>query len=243
MGATLAGCRAVPVAVDDQWRIDVTSIAAADAERALCLWVNTPGNPAGGIDDLDAAAEWGRAHGVPVLSDECYVEFTWEGPRRTILGSGTEGVLAVHSLSKRSNLAGVRVGFYAGDPQLVRFLADVRRHAGFMVPGPVQAAAVAAWSDDAHVEVQRERYRTRLELVRKALGAVGVDAPFPGGSFYIWAPAPHGDDWAFTRRLADEGGALVSPGELYGDAGRGYVRIAVVQPDERIELVHERLTR
>ena len=97
----------------------------------------------------------GREHGVPVLSDECYVEFTWDGPPRTILEHGPEGVLAVHSLSKRSNLAGVRAGVYAGDPELVRYLSEVRKHAGFMVPGPVQAAAVAAWGDDAHVDEQR----------------------------------------------------------------------------------------
>ncbi len=129
MGATLAGCRAVPVAVDERWAIDLSSIDERDAARALCLWVNTPGNPAGGLDDLGAAAAWGRARGVPVLSDECYVEFTWDGPDaasgwpgHTILEHGLHGVLAVHSLSKRSNLAGVRAGFYAGDPELVEYL-------------------------------------------------------------------------------------------------------------------------
>ena len=102
----------------------------------MCLWVNTPGNPTGGLDDLAAAAALGRAHGVPVLSDECYVEFTWTGRPRTILESGLDGVLAVHSLSKRSNLAGLRVGCYAGDPDLVDYLREVRKHAGLMVPGP-----------------------------------------------------------------------------------------------------------
>ncbi len=96
------------------------------------------------------------------FSDECYVEFTWDGPGRTILEHGTDGVVAVHSLSKRSNLAGVRAGFYAGDPELVRFLSEVRKHAGFMVAGPVQAAAVVAWGDDDHVDAQRaKRYRER----------------------------------------------------------------------------------
>ena len=108
-----------------------------------------PGNPTGELADLGAAAAWGRDRGVPVLSDECYVEFTWDGPPRTILEHGADGVLAVHSLSKRSNLAGARAGFYAGDADLVHYLSEVRKHAGFMVPGPVQAAAVAAWGDDA----------------------------------------------------------------------------------------------
>jgi succinyldiaminopimelate transaminase len=234
MGATLAGCRAVPYT-------DLTAIAADDAARALCLWTNAPANPTGELADLGAAAAWGRARGVPVLSDECYVEFTWDGPPRTILEHGADGVLAVHSLSKRSNLAGARAGFYAGDADLVRYLSEVRKHAGFMVPGPVQAAAVAAWGDDAHVEEQRVRYRSRLEAMRAALAEAGIHAPMPSGAFYLWVPAPDGDAWALTRRLAHEAGALVSPGEFYGPAGAGHVRVAVVQPDARIQLVADRL--
>jgi aspartate/methionine/tyrosine aminotransferase len=203
--------------------------------------VNVPGNPTGALGDLGVAAAWGRERGVPVLSDECYAEFTWTGPPRTILEHGGDGVLAVHSLSKRSNLAGARAGFYAGDPELVRFLSEVRKHAGFMVPGPVQAAAVAAWNDDVHVEEQRERYRRRLDATATALAKAGVDAPFPDGAFYLWAPAPDGDAWGLARRLAETGGALVSPGEFYGPAGAGFVRVAVVQPDDRIALVAERL--
>ena len=234
MGATLAGCRAVPYRTLDD-------IDPGDADRALCLWVNVPANPTGDLGDLGAAAAWGRERGVPVLSDECYVEFTWNGPPRTILEHGADGVLAVHSLSKRSNLAGARAGVYAGDPDLVRYLAEVRKHAGFMVPGPVQAAAVAAWGDDEHVEEQRERYRRRLDAMVTALAKAGVDAPFPDGAFYLWAPAPGGDAWALARFLAEDGGALVSPGEFYGPDGSGFVRVAVVQPDERIALVAERL--
>ncbi|MFP5320560.1 MAG: succinyldiaminopimelate transaminase [Acidimicrobiia bacterium] len=243
MGATLAGCRAVAVPVRDDWTIDLDAIDEADAARALCLWVNTPGNPAGGLDDLGAAAEWGRAHGVPVLSDECYVAFTWDGPPRTILHHGTEGVLAVHSLSKRSNLAGGRAGFYAGDRELVAYLREVRKHAGFMPPAPVQAAAIAALADEDHVDVQRERYHRRLLALQAAMAGIGLDVPMPGGGFYLWVPAPGGDAWALTERLAREGGAIVSPGEFYGAAGSGHVRIAAVQPDERIALVVERLAR
>lgn len=234
MGAALAGARAVPYA-------SLADITEGDAARALCLWVNVPGNPTGELADLGATAAWGRARGVPVLSDECYIEFTWNGPARTILAHGLEGVLAVHSLSKRSNLAGMRAGVYAGDPELVDYLSELRKHAGFMVPGPVQAAAVAAWADDGHVDEQRERYRRRLQLMRAALRHLGVDAPMPAGAFYLWAPAPDGDAWALTRTLAQLGGALVSPGEFYGSAGAGFVRIAVVQPDDRIALVAARL--
>ncbi len=241
MGAILARCRAVPVPVDDQWRIDLGAISPDDAARALCLWVNTPGNPAGNIDDLEAAARWGHDHGVLVCSDECYVEYTWDGPPRSILQHGREGLLAVHSLSKRSNMAGVRCGFYAGDSGLVHYLGELRKHAGFMLPGPVQAAATAAYDDDAHVAVQRQRYRQRLELMQRVAALFGSDAPLPAGGFYLWAPAPGGDAWAFTRRLAEEAGVLVSPGEFYGPQGTDHIRIAVVQPDDRIALAAQRV--
>lgn len=241
MGAIFAGCRAVPVPVDDNWSIQLDAISEDDAARALLLWVNTPGNPAGGLDDLEGAAGWGRRHGVPVFSDECYVEFTWDGRPRTILEHGTEGVVAVHSLSKRSNLAGVRVGFYAGDAAIVDFLREVRKHAGFMVPGPAQAAGVAALADQQHVDDQRDRYYSRLERMAAVVRALGVEVSLPRGGFYLWVPAPGGDAWAFTRRLAREAGALVAPGEFYGPAGAGHVRIAVVQPDDRVTLVEQRL--
>lgn len=241
MGATLAGCRAIPVPVDHRWRIRLDAIDPNDARRALCLWVNTPGNPAGGLDDLGAAAAWGREHGVPVLSDECYAEFTWDGPPRTILQHGPDGVLAVHSLSKRSNFAGARVGFYAGDGDLVTYLSEVRKHAGFMVPGPVQAAGALAWADDTHVDEQRSRYRERLDAMVEGLAAVGIEAPSPGGAFYLWVPAPAGDAWALAERLATEGGLLVSPGEFYGAAAADHVRIAVVQPLDRLRLALDRL--
>ncbi|MDH3683198.1 MAG: aminotransferase class I/II-fold pyridoxal phosphate-dependent enzyme, partial [Acidimicrobiia bacterium] len=241
MGATLAGCRAIPVRVDDEWRLDLSTISDDDASRALCLWVNSPGNPAGGLDDLEAAAAWGRERNVLVASDECYLAFTWDGPPRSILEHGRDGVLAVHSLSKRSNLAGNRSGFYAGDPDVIHYLGEVRKHAGFMQPGPSQAAAVAAFGDEDHVVAQRARYRQRLDLMRRVAALFGSDAPLPGGGFYLWAPAPGGDAWAFTRRLATDAGVLVSPGEFYGRQGVGHVRMAVVQPDERIALVASRV--
>jgi succinyldiaminopimelate transaminase len=240
MGALLAGCRAVPVPTRADGALDLEAIDADDATRALLLWVNSPSNPTGALDDLVAAARWGRTNGVPVFSDECYAEFTWSGPPRTILVDGLDGVVAVHSLSKRSNLAGVRVGFYAGDPELVAYLQLVRKHAGMMVPGPAQAAAIVALDDDAHVDVQRNRYRSRLEQLAGALSAwSGTDVPLPDGGFYLWIPVE--DGWAFAERLARDGGAIVSPGEFYGEAGRGYVRAAVVQPTERLRLVAERL--
>jgi succinyldiaminopimelate transaminase len=240
MGAILAGCRPVPVGSLPDGRMDLDSIDPFDADRALLLWVNSPGNPTGTLDDLDAAAVWGRAHAVPVFSDECYVEFTWSGRGRTILESGVEGVVAVHSLSKRSNLAGVRVGFYAGDADLVSYLQEVRKHVGMMVPGPAQAAAIAALDDDEHVELQRGRYRARLDLLAEVLSEwSGGQVPLPDGAFYLWVPV--NDGWEYTERIARDGGALVSPGEFYGPDGAGFVRVAVVQPDDRVQMVAERL--
>lgn len=240
MGAVLAGCRAVPVAAAADGGIDLSSIDPADAARALLLWVNSPSNPIGALSDLAAAAAWGRANDVPVFSDECYVEFTWDGPASTILHSGLDGVVAVHSLSKRSNLAGVRVGFYAGDAELVSYLKEVRKHVGMMVPGPAQAAGAVALADDAHVAVQRDRYRHRLQRLAVVLSKwSGIDVPLPAGGFYLWFDA--GDGWEFTERLARVGGALVSPGDFYGAGGSQNVRAAVVQPDDRIELVATRL--
>jgi aspartate/methionine/tyrosine aminotransferase len=248
MGALLGGLRAVPVPVDEHFRLRLTpdAVSDADAERALVLWVNSPANPAGALDDLAAAAAWGRERGALVASDECYAELTWDGPPRTVLGhgggpQGLDGVLAVHSLSKRSNLAGLRFGWYAGDPAVVRFLREVRQHAGFMVPGPAQRAGAAALADQAHADAQRETYRDRLARLRQIMAAAGVDAPMPEGGIYLWAPAPDGDAWALTARLAQQGGVIVSPGEFYGTAGAGYVRVAAVAPMERLDLVASRL--
>ena len=177
---------------------------------------------------------------MPVFSDECYAEFTWDSPARSALQHGLDGVVVLHSLSKRSNLAGLRVGFYAGDADLVHYLKEVRKHAGMMVPGPAQRAAVVALNDDASVAIQRDIYRRRLETMSRVLSTwSGIDVTPPAGGFYLWFDAK--DGWAFAERLAREGGALVSPGDFYGAGGANNVRVAVVQPDERLQLVAKRL--
>jgi succinyldiaminopimelate transaminase len=240
MGAILARCRAIPVPLDATGRLVLDAIADDDASRSLALWVNSPGNPTGSVDDLGAVAAWGRARRIPVFSDECYVEFTWGGSGRSILEHGVHGVVAVHSLSKRSNLAGGRIGFYAGDPDLVHYLQEVRKHVGMMVPGPAQAAGVVALDDDEHVEAQRQRYARRLRRMADVFGAwLARRIELPAGGFYLWFAV--GDAWSFAERVARQGGAVVSPGELYGSAAQDHVRVAVVQPDDRIELVAARL--
>ncbi|MFM8236379.1 MAG: aminotransferase class I/II-fold pyridoxal phosphate-dependent enzyme [Actinomycetota bacterium] len=245
MGAILAGLRPVPVPVDADWHLDLDAIDPADAARALLLWINEPGNPAG--QTADAArfgryAEWGRRQGVVVASDECYVEFA--PTPATILAAGVDGVLAVHSVSKRSNLAGMRVGFYAGDPALVEYLVETRKHAGLMAPSPVQAAATAALGDDDHVEIQRARYRDRRAMVLAALRSLGLVHSGGDMAFYLWlrAATPGGPDgWALAAGLAAAGGLLVAPGDLYGAAGSDHVRLALVQPDDAFERVCARL--
>jgi succinyldiaminopimelate transaminase len=245
MGAVLAGCRVVSVPpVDDEGGgMDFDAVDPQDARRALLAWVNSPANPSGTLADFATASAWGRRHGVPVFSDECYVDFTWAAPGRSILEEGADGVVAVHSLSKRSNLAGVRAGFFSGDPGLVTYLREVRQHAGLIVPGPVQAAAVVALSDEAHVAAQRARYLERLELLAGALCDAGIPAQVPEGTFYLWPGAPDrwGNGWELAEDLAGRAGLLVSPGVLYGEGAERHVRVAVVQPTERLELVAERL--
>lgn len=241
MGAELAGLRSVPVPVDENWNPRLDAVDPADAARALCLWVNSPGNPAGAVDDLNAAAAWGRDRSIPVLSDECYIEFTWNQPAASILNAGTDGVIALHSLSKRSNFAGARFGFYAGDSDLVFYLSEVRKHAGNMVPGPVQHGAIAALGDDDHVDQQRARYHERLTFMADTLAGIGLDTSMPAGGFYLWVPAPEGDAWGLTRWLIEHAGVLVSPGEFYGPAGANYVRLALVDSLDRLQMVADRL--
>ena len=240
MGATLSGCRPVAVPMTASGGIDISKISADDAKRALMIWMNSPSNPTGALDDMEAVVKWGRANNVPVFSDECYVEFTWQGKPSTALQYGTEGVIALHSLSKRSNLAGLRVAFYAGDADIVHYLKEVRKHAGLMVPGPAQAAGVVALNDVEGVKVQAQVYRRRLERTAQVLSKwSGRTIDLPAGGFYLWFDAT--DGWEFAERLATEGGALVSPGDFYGAGGSNNVRVAVVQPDDRIELLAQRL--
>ncbi|HKY77549.1 MAG TPA: aminotransferase class I/II-fold pyridoxal phosphate-dependent enzyme [Acidimicrobiia bacterium] len=251
MGAELGGCRAVPVPLGDGWHVDLSAVSEEDAARTLLLWVNEPGNPTGSqsaAGPLGDAVAWAQARGIVVASDECYVEFNWDEagefvPGATALQAGIDGVLAVHSLSKRSNMAGYRCGFVAGDGDLVAYIASVRTHAGMMVPGPIQAAATVAWADDAHVVVQRDRYAERRNYARSRLAEAGlVDAGGPS-SFYLWLRSadPDEDGWALTARLA-ETGTLVAAGDLYGEGGGDCARMALVQPLERLELAFDRMS-
>jgi succinyldiaminopimelate transaminase len=253
LGARIAGCELVAVPESEKGGVDLRAVPRSTASRAVLAWINSPSNPTGSLSNLQAAAEWGVSNGVPVFSDECYCEFTWSATPSSVLQAAVGGVVAVHSLSKRSNFAGARVGFYAGDAALVDYLKLIRQHAGLMVPGPVQAAAAVAFDDDEHVLRQRELYERRLQRLIEIFRSAGLDAGMPDGGFYLWVPVPgwarvegstdEGPAWVLARSLAEAAGTLVSPGDLYGESGAGHVRVAAVQPEDRIELLAKRLAR
>jgi succinyldiaminopimelate transaminase len=250
MGAALAGLRAVPVPVDERWRLDLSRVPEADADRALVLWLNDPSNPTGvtaSPADMCESVAWARDRGIVVASDECYAEFTYDESGApvapsTALIAGLDGVLAVHSLSKRSNMAGLRAGFVAGDGELVAYLGEIRKHGGLMTPAPVQAAAAAALGDDEHVREQQQRYARRRAIAAPALEARGLVHAGGPSTFYLWLRDAERarDGWAITTGLA-ETGLLVAPGEFYGAAGVNHARLALTVTDDQLALACERL--
>ena len=195
-------------------------------------------------EHLAKVVSWARERGAVVVSDECYIELGWTKQPVSVLhpdvcGGSMDGLLAVHSLSKRSNLAGYRAGFVAGDPVLVAELLAVRKHAGMMVPGPVQAAMVAALDDDEHVAAQRERYQSRRARMIVALADAGFEVAGSEAGLYLWAG--RGEDcWTSVGWLAERG-ILVAPGAFYGAAGGAHVRVALTATDERVDAACGRL--
>ncbi len=236
VGARLAGARVV--------RSD-SLLALGPQPRVGLVWVNSPGNPDGRVlpaAHLRKTIDWARERGAVVASDECYLELGWEEQPVSALAvcdGDLDGVLAVHSLSKRSNLAGYRAGFVAGDPALVAELFRVRKHAGMIVPEPVQAAMVAALADDAHVAVQRARYQARRASLQAALTGAGFRIDQSGAGLYLWAT--RGEEcWSTVDWLAERG-ILVSPGVFYGPAGERHVRVALTAADDRVAAAVARL--
>jgi succinyldiaminopimelate transaminase len=237
VGARLAG--AEPLAAD--------ALTAAGPAHVGLVWLNSPANPNGTVlptEHLRKVVAWARERGTVVASDECYLDFGWTAQPVSVLhpdvcGGSHEGLLAVHSLSKRSNLAGYRAGFVAGDSALVSSLLEVRRHAGLIVPAPVQAAMVAALDDDAHIDEQRSLYAARRTALRGALEQAGLRVDESAGGLYLWATR----DEACRTTLGwfAEHGILVAPGDFYGAAGSQHVRIALTATDERIAAAVARL--
>ena len=222
--------------------------AELDPDGLRLLWLNSPSNPTGRVldkDELTQAVAWARRHGVLLVSDECYLELGWEADPVSVLhpevcGGSYEGIVAVHSLSKRSNLAGYRAAFVAGDPAVLGELLEIRKHGGMMVPAPVQAATVAALADDAHVTAQRERYAARRASLRDALAARGFRIEHSEASLYLWATRDE-PCWKTVGDLAGLG-VLVAPGDFYGTAGERHVRVALTATDERVAAAARRLS-
>jgi succinyldiaminopimelate transaminase len=249
IGAILAG--ATPVAADNLADLD-----AQTRSRVKLVWVNSPGNPTGIVRDraeLRTLVEDARSLGAVVASDECYAELGW-GAWDTARGGQAvpsvldpyvaqgshEGLLCAYSLSKQSNLAGYRAAFLAGDPALMPNIINSRKHAGMIVPFPVQAAMRAALRDDAHVQEQKDLYRSRRERLLPALENFGVQIRHSEAGLYLWGSAGE-DTWTTVGRLA-ELGIVTGPGVFYGEAGNGCVRVALTGSDERIDAAVERLS-
>ena len=213
------------------------------------VWLNSPANPHGQVltvEELRATVGWAREHGAVVVSDECYITLDWDADHKPVSilhpdvsGGDHTNLLALHSLSKRSNLAGYRAAFLAGDPALLKDLLLVRMHGGMIMPGPVQAAMAAALGDDGHAAAQKELYRARRVALRAALEGAGFRIDHSRAGLYLWAT--RGEPcWDTVGSLA-ELGILAAPGEIYGPGGERHVRLALTATDERIAAAVERL--
>jgi succinyldiaminopimelate transaminase len=239
VGARLA--RAAYEVYDDPTELDPAGLKL--------LWLNSPSNPTGKVlskEELARIVAWAREHGVLLFSDECYLELGWEADPVSVLhpdvnGGSYDGIVAVHSLSKRSNLAGYRAAFIAGDPAVLGPLLEIRKHGGMMTSAPTQAAVVAALGDDEHVRVQHERYAARRTALREALLGHGFRIEHSEASLYLWATRDE-SCWDTVAHLA-ELGVLVAPGDFYGPAGDRFVRVALTASDERVRAAVERLAR
>jgi succinyldiaminopimelate transaminase len=237
VGARLAGATSRPV----------DGLLTLGPETPKIVWINSPSNPTGQVlpaEHLRKVVEWARARNVIVISDECYAELGWEAEpvsvlRPDVCGDDHSGLLAVHSLSKRSNLAGYRAGFVTGDAALVAGLLEIRKHAGMIVPAPVQAAMTAALGDDHHVEEQRARYAARRTALKIALEASGFRIDHSEAGLYLWATRDE-PCWDTVKTLAEQG-ILVAPGEFYGAKGSRHVRAALTATDQRIAAAVARL--
>ena len=237
VGALLAGAEVARV----------EGLTALGPRRPALLWLNSPSNPTGRvlpIEHLRKVVDWARERGVIVASDECYLSLTWDASAVSILdprvsGGSTEGLLAVHSLSKSSSLAGYRAGFVTGDPVLVKRLLEIRKHAGMIVPRPVQSAMTAALRDDQHVVEQRARYEARRKVLREALLGAGFRIDHSEAGLYLWATRDE-NAWDTIGWLASLG-ILAAPGTFYGPTGGQHVRIALTATDERIATAASRL--
>ncbi|MFC4905197.1 succinyldiaminopimelate transaminase [Kocuria oceani] len=250
IGAQLAGAEAVAADDLDELEDEVRA-------RVRLVWLNSPANPTGIVRDagsLRRVVDQARNLGAVVVSDECYAELGWGAwdvqqggtPVPSVLdprvsGGDTSLLLSAYSLSKQSNAAGYRAAFLAGDARLMANLVNSRKHAGMIVPAPVQEAMRVALGDDAHVHAQKALYRARRDRLVPAVEAFGLRVEHSEAGLYLWCTAGE-DTWSTVQRLAERG-VVVGPGVFYGTAGEGYVRLALTATDERIDAAAQRLAR
>ncbi len=215
--------------------------------RPALVWINSPANPTGWTQTANELAAWvrfARERGAVLASDECYGEFGWDVEPASVLQTevndgSLDSILVLHSLSKRSNMAGYRAGWIVGDPRLVQPLLELRKHLGMMVPGPIQRAMIAALEDAGHVDEQRERYRRRRQVLGAALREAGFTIDHSEAGLYLWCT--RGRDCRVTVDELSELGILVAPGDFYGETGRQHVRVALTGTDERVRAAATRL--
>ena len=224
----------VPLRSRDGWHFDPARVPDSIWERTALLWLNSPHNPTGAtlaLDELRRVGDWARRHGFWVGADEAYAEVYFDSAPHSMLETGLDNVIAFHTLSKRSAMTGYRSGFMAGDPRLIEALRRFRPNAGVATPDFVQAAAIAAWNDDAHPAEQRERYAIKRRLFLDYFAKRGWKIEASEASFYLWLAAPGGDDVAFVDTLLRVG-LVALPGSYLGEAGRGFIRFALVPTPE-----------
>ncbi|MFM2154553.1 MAG: hypothetical protein RL382_454 [Actinomycetota bacterium] len=234
VGAVLAAAKSVPVAID-----------AKSWPHADLAWLNSPSNPTGrvhSVDEVKACIQWSRANKSVLISDECYLEFDQNAQSVSVMsqtGGDNTNILAVHSLSKRSSMAGYRAAFMVGDSALIARIREIRKHGGMMVPLPVQKAMTVALADDAHVAEQRARYNARKDAMRPALVTAGFTIEFSDSGLYLWCTRNE-DAWTSVAWLAERG-ILATPGSFYGEQGKNHIRIAMTATDAQIADAVQRL--
>lgn len=227
VGAVLAGAESTTVSID-----------AKNWPAADLAWLNSPSNPTGRVHsdaEIKACIQWARTNNALLVSDECYLEFAQTAQPVSVLsqtGGDNTNILAVHSLSKRSSMAGYRAAFMIGDSALIARIREIRKHGGMMVPLPVQKAMTVALSDDQHVAQQRARYNARKDVLRPALEAAGFSIEFSNAGLYLWCTRNE-DAWESVSWLAQRG-ILATPGSFYGTLGAGHIRIAMTATDTQI---------
>ena len=225
-------------------KVDFDANIWPDADLA---WVNSPSNPTGRVNsdkELVDAIQWARGGNGNrvVVADECYLEFGNGITPKSILsltGGNNKNILAIHSLSKRSSMAGYRAAMMIGDKELIAKILEVRKHAGMMVPLPVQRAMVAALADKVHVEIQRDRYNARKAKVRSTIEKHGFKVDHSEAGLYLWATRNE-RDWDSVAWFANQG-ILVTPGHFYGELGAKHVRIAMTATDAQIDELVRRI--